>query len=243
MQRTFSSGALVLRVRPSGESNREASFLSAEEGIITATLFGGPKSRLRSHVSPFNYGTLWTYRDPARDFRKVSDFDVSSWRPGLRELYERSAAASLIAGTVLAGHGGGGSWTGALALTGVTLDALESADESCCERITLHFLWNWAGLLGHQPDPLRCASCACEAGGDGVLWFIQGEGFLCKRCMFRERPGSGVFSASAAALGPGGRRWLLAVGSGSPAELARYSLDAASLGELKVLMNRLLTYD
>ncbi|MDR2662759.1 MAG: DNA repair protein RecO, partial [Treponema sp.] len=153
-----------------------------------------------------------------------------------------SAAATLIAGTVLAGHGGGGAWADALALTGTALDALENADESCCDRITLHFLWNWAGILGHQPDPRRCASCACEARDDGVLWFIQGEGLLCNGCMLRERPGSGVSSVSAAALGPGARRWLLAVGSRSPGELARYSLDAASLGELKVLMNRLVTY-
>jgi DNA repair protein RecO (recombination protein O) len=241
MQRTFSSSALVLRVRPSGESNREASFLSAGEGIITATLFGGPKSRLRSHVSPFNSGTLWTYRDPAKDFRKVSDFDVTSWRPGLRELYERSSTASLIAGTVLAGHGGGGGWTEALALACAAMDALESAGESGCERIALHFLWNWAGLLGHQPDPRRCSSCACEAGDDGVLWFISGEGFLCNNCMLRERSGPGALG-SAVVLGPGGRRWLEAVWHRSPAELARYSLDAASLGELKALMNRLIAH-
>ncbi|MDR2314152.1 MAG: recombination protein O N-terminal domain-containing protein [Spirochaetaceae bacterium] len=235
MQRSFSCSALVLRVRPSGESNREAAFLSAEEGIITATLFGGPKSALRSHVSPFNSGTLWIYRDPAKDFRKVSDFDVRSWRPGLRDLYERSSAASRIAASLLGSHGGGGPWAEVLALSAGALDALEGADEVCCERILFHFLWNWAALLGNRGDPGRCASCACEPAGDGVLWYVPGGGFLCADCVHRESRGRGL------ALGAGARRWLLAVQDLQPPELARYGLDSASLGELRTLITHLET--
>ena len=242
MQRSFSSPALVLRVRPSGESNREATFLSAEEGVLGATLFGGPKSRLRSHVSPFNSGILWTYRDPAKDFRKVSDFDVQSWRPGLRELYERSSAASFIAGAILAGHGGGGAFSEAFALANAALDALSCADESFCERILLHFLWNWAGLLGTRGNDIqRCASCACEWPLDAVLWFIPGEGFLCKKCMIEEHGDTETGrkhggSKTGAMLGPGARRWLVAAGDRPVLELSRVSLDAPSLKELKALM-------
>ena len=47
------------------------------------------------------------YHDPSKDSRKLSDFDVRSWRPGLRELYERAMAADAVAETVLASHGGG----------------------------------------------------------------------------------------------------------------------------------------
>ena len=249
MQRSFSSPALVLRVRSSGESNREAVFLSAEEGLLSATLFGGPKSRLRSHVSPFNSGILWTYRDPAKDFRKVSDFDVQSWRPGLRELFERSNTASLIAGAILESHGSGGMFSKAFALANAALDALESADESCCDRLLIHFLWNWADLIGNRGADLRyCTSCACEFTGDTVIWFIPGEGFLCKNCL-NTQTGHGNLQWSGqsdrtglsgqAVLGPGSRRWLLAVEDKSPSELSRISLDAASLGELKILTKML----
>ncbi|MCL1815744.1 MAG: recombination protein O N-terminal domain-containing protein [Treponema sp.] len=231
MQRTFSSPALVLRVRPSGESNREAVFLSAEEGLLSATLFGGPKSRLRSHVSPYNSGVLWIYRDPAKDFRKVSDFDVKDWRPGLRELYERSSTASVVVQAILAGHGGGGFFGEAFVLANAVLDALACADEPCCERILFYFLWNWSGLLGNRGDLRRCSSCACEYGNDGVIWFIPGEGFLCKHCNRAENGG--------AVLGPGARHWLLAVQDRPPSELARYTLDGSSLGELKKLIKML----
>jgi DNA repair protein RecO (recombination protein O) len=222
MTRTFSAAALVLRVRSSGESNREASFLSARDGIISATLYGGPKSRLRAHVAPFHSGTLWIYRDPAKDFRKVSDFDVHSWRPGLRELYERSAAASAVLETVLAGCGGG--WEEALVLAEEALDALEPAGEELCRRILVHFLWRWAGFLGVRPALDHCASCAREA--DGVLWFVDGEGLLCKNCAAV----SGKIPA-----GPGSRRWLLAVEGLPPASLGRVSLDASSMREAEVL--------
>ena len=249
MQRSFSSPALVLRVRASGESNREAVFLSADEGLVRATLFGGPKSKLRSHVSPFNSGILWTYRDPAKDFRKVSDFDVQSWRPGLRELYERSDTASIIAGTILSGHGSGGTFGAAFALADAVLDALDTADEACCELLLVHFLWNWAGLLGNRGADLRyCSSCTCEFAGDAVLWFIPGEGFLCKNCLNTQHSHdrlqwSGQSDhnglSGKAVLSPGARHWLCAVEDKPPLELCHLSLDAASLGEIKALIKML----
>ena len=243
MQRSFSSPALVLRVRSSGESNREAVFLSAEEGIISATLFGGPKSRLRSHVSPFNTGLLWTYRDPAKDFRKISDFDVHSHRPGLRELYERSNTAFLVAAAILAGHGGGGAFGEAFKLANTVLDALDCADEACCERIRLYFFWNWAGILGNRgADANRCIYCACESSDDGVLWFIPGEGFLCKSCMIKEQvQNNNSWDQSEGknriALCSGARRWLITVQDKPPSELTRYTLDTKALGEIKTLIN------
>jgi DNA repair protein RecO (recombination protein O) len=178
---------------------------------------------------------LWTYRDPSRDFRKVSDFDVESWRPGLRELYERSNTASQIAGAILAGHGGGGAFGEALTLANTTLDALENADEAYSEQLLIYFLWNWSGLLGSRSNDVhRCASCTCEWSDDAVIWFIPGEGFLCKNCMGRERT-----AAAVTALSPGGRRWLFAAGQIPPSELSRLSPAAASLKELKMLIKML----
>lgn len=152
MSRTAVYSALSLRSRPSGESNSEVYLLTAEEGIIKATVFGGPKSKLRSHVSPYNSGLVWVYRDPSKDYRKLSDFDVRSWRPGIRELYERTMAAGGIAETILASHGGGGDWGQALSLAEKALDTLETANEEKCERILVRFLWRWIEFLGIQPE-------------------------------------------------------------------------------------------
>jgi len=152
MSRSFTYNALTLRVRPSGESNREAWFLTAEEGIVKATVFGGPKSRLRAQVAPFHEGRLWIYHDPVRDSRKVSDFDASSYRPGIRELYERAMAADALAETILASHGGGGGWPESLKLASAVLNALDSADAEASSGLAVYFLWRWAAFLGVKPE-------------------------------------------------------------------------------------------
>jgi DNA repair protein RecO (recombination protein O) len=150
--RLFTYSALILRVRPSGEANREAWILTAEEGILRATVFGGPKSKLRAYVEPYHRGKLWIYHDPVRDSRKITDFDVQSWNPGIRESYERSAAAAALAETILAAYGGGVSWEEAFNLADASFEALETADDKGCERIFIYFLWNWAEILGIRPD-------------------------------------------------------------------------------------------
>ncbi|MDR0663408.1 MAG: recombination protein O N-terminal domain-containing protein [Spirochaetaceae bacterium] len=153
MTRFSACPALALRVRSSGESNREAFFLTAGAGITRAYVYGGPKSRLRSYVSPFHSGGLYLYHDPVRDSFKVTDFDVRCWRPGIRESYDRTMAAAAIAETVLAGFGGGCNWTEALEQTNAALDALENAADSRVSRVFVHFLWNWAELTGIEAGP------------------------------------------------------------------------------------------
>jgi len=155
MPRSFTYSALTLRVKSSGESNREAWFLTNEEGVLRATVFGGPKSRLRAQVAPFHGGTLWIYHDPVRDSRKVSDFDVQSYRTGIRELYERVMTADAMAETILSTHGGGGNWQAAMQLTGGVLDALNGADTALCSRLGVYFLWQWADILGVRPELSR----------------------------------------------------------------------------------------
>lgn len=221
MSRNITYSALALRVRPMGESNREAFFLTSEEGIIRAAVFGGAKSKLRSFVSPFHQGTLWIYYDPVKDFKKVTDFDVQKWRPGLREKYERAMAGAALSDTVLASHGGGGNWQTALDLAGNTLDALDNADENMAIRVFSHFLWNWADLIGEKPSLHQCAVCGVPfEDAASVLYAPAENGLLCRSC---------VDGRKGITLGAGARKWLLTVENLPPSSLSRYTLDAASL--------------
>jgi DNA repair protein RecO (recombination protein O) len=238
MSRTFVCTALVLRNRSSGESNSEITLLTAEEGIIKATVYGGPKSKLRSHSAPYNSGQVWIYRDPAKDYSKLSDFDVHSWRPGLRELYERTMAASAIAETILSTHGGGGDWESALKMAAATLDALETAGEELCSRLLVHFLWQWAGFLGIRPHLENCAACASCAAANEPLWFsIREHTALCGKCAGGTSSGgeSGEERSDFIHLNLGCQRWFAAVQQLEPSELHRYSLDNKSFNEAKAL--------
>jgi DNA repair protein RecO (recombination protein O) len=199
-------------------------------------------------VSPFHSGTLYYYHDPVRDSRKVSDFDVRSWRPGLRELYERAMAADGIADTILASHGGGGGWEDALALAGASLDALGEADEGAVGRVFTQFLWNWAAFLGLRPD-LGEASRPCEALSDGLLWFDRLEGVFTRAGPAGDGPGPaglpgrGGLAAGGSrflVLGPGARRWLLAAQDLVPAQLVRVSADPLSLAQARAVAAALM---
>jgi DNA repair protein RecO (recombination protein O) len=165
---------------------------------------------------------LWIYHDPIRDSRKVSDFDVKNWRPGLREVFQRAMAADALAETILTSLGSGGSFP----------HALDAADEKTCARILIHFLWNWADLLGVRPDLRHCSSCACEAPRDGVLWYdTREDALLCRNCT----AGEGI------TVGPGARLWLGAVENLEPQALGRISLDEVSLHQAKALVTAILT--
>ncbi|MDR1178556.1 MAG: DNA repair protein RecO C-terminal domain-containing protein [Spirochaetaceae bacterium] len=230
MSRNQRYTAMVLRVRAQGEANREAFFLTAEEGIVRATLYGGPKSKLRSQVAPWHVGKLLVYHDPVRDSRKISDFDVESWKPGLRELYERSAAAGTVAALILSAQGGGGGWDEALALADESLGALETAGASGAVFLLVQFVWRWLAFLGQRPSLEYCSSCACEYPPDGVLWYSRYEGsLLCPSCAHSPE-GDDYLE-----LSPGLRRWLAAADSIAPGELRRYTLDASLAAQARLL--------
>jgi len=233
MSRTAVYSGLVLRNRPSGESNSEVTMLTAEEGIIKATVFGGPKSKLRAHCAPYNSGQVWIYRDKSKEYAKISDFDVHSWRAGLRELYERTMSAGAVAETILSSHGGGGEWGGALNMAVETLDTLESANEELCEKLLIHFLWRWAGFLGIQPHLENCAACGKDAGNNTLFFSAREDAVFCAACAAEQQ--------SLLQLNPGCRRWLSAVSTLEAAQIHRYSMDNKSFNEAKSLVTAILT--
>lgn len=232
MSRSAVHRALALAVRASGESNRDATFLTADAGLIRAIVFGGPKSKLRAVVAPFHGGTLHIYRDPVRDSRKVVDFDVADWRPGLRELLERSFAAQAIAETVIQSHGGGGSGEEAIGIVSSALDALESADAAACRPAFVRFLWKWTEHLGVRLDPDECSECSCAPRTDEVVWYSRRGGTVeCSGCS-----GGSVGAGDALPLGPGARAWLRAVDRADARSALRIGADEASTRQARAFV-------
>ncbi|GHU25261.1 recombinase RecO [Spirochaetia bacterium] len=234
MSRTFSYSGIALRVRSSGESNRQAWFLTPEAGVIEAVVFGGPKSHLRASVSQFHQGKLLLYHDPVKDSWKVTDFDVQSWRPGIREHYSRLCGAGAIAETLLASYGSGGNWEDSYARTGMTLDALSDATGRNCRGIVLHFLWKWIDLLGQKPALDRCDSCERPVPVPETMHYVPADGVLiCTECIEHRNDWN-------IAVGPGARRWLNTIEHLSPDLLFRYTADTISLSQVKTLVTELL---
>jgi hypothetical protein len=144
-------------------------------------------------------------------------------------------AAAALADTILAAHGGGGAWEEALDLADSALDALEKADGEGCVRIFVHFLWNWAALLGLRPE----LACACGWPADGLLWFDRREGvFLCPSCAGQVGLEGGEMFETAGRLpfNAGARRWLKGVENLDPAQLGRYVPDPVSLRQARAAL-------
>ncbi len=204
--------------------------------MLRATVFGGPKSKLRAAVAPYHRGKLWIYFDPVRNSRKITDFEVLDWRPGIREAYHRIMACSVIAEAVMAGHGGAGNWTEALSLVDQTFRELETAGEEPSQRLVLLFLWRWLGLLGALPEDGRCGSCGKPVSPDESLYYVPPEGsFFCTPCYEKlRRP-----SVPGLILGPGARRWIRAMETVDLRSSPRYTMDALSLVQTRDLVAEL----
>ena len=156
--RNISMPALVLSVQMQGENNRRVTIFSPGEGIFFATLYGGPKSKLRSLVSPMNSGILYLYRDEAKNQVKITDFDVKnyhlSFRENLFKTYAASFATEILMKTKCAGFPEE-SWK----IMNGFLDGMELSDEDESRLGLVRFLWRYLGLLGIRPDTDFCAQC------------------------------------------------------------------------------------
>jgi len=243
MERSRSVKALVLALRDKGESNREASFLTDTDGILHATIWGGPKSKLRSWVCPWHLGTLYLYNDPVRKSSKVTDFDIVNQFLGLRETLDRSWAANAISEVILQSPGAVGhesdtdsSHLEALGLVIETLEGLNCAIDTACRPLFLRWLWRWLGLMGLAVDTNYCARCACGLKDDEVVWYVPAEGIVscdsCRLHAFSSGLSYQVQSREAAVpLSPALRRWLKTGKEVEAIQWARSSLDRSLLAE------------
>ena len=239
--RNFSTPALILSVAMSGENNRRVTVFSPEEGIFFATLYGGPKSKLRSLVSPMNSGILYLYRDEVKNQTKITDFDVKnyhlSFRENLFKTYAASFATEILIKTKCAGSPAE-SWK---ILNGF-LDGIELSGEEESRLGLVRFLWRYLSLLGVKPDTANCLSCgsSLHAGkftDDALSWrysFSRLEnGFVCPDCASGDRKAD--FTLSKAAL-----TYLEAVTSLSPKAVRKIVISQSAFLEMKALSYSLI---
>lgn len=158
MQRDTSKQAVVLSLKNQGENNFLVTILTPTEGIIYATLYGGPKSKMRSLVSVFNSGKIWLYDNPEKKQTKISDFEVTAYHEtfsqNLFKVYAANLAAELAIKTRCAG-----SPELCFKLVSGFLDGMNLCDEEQSRLGLIRFLWRYLELLGVQPQTHICGNC------------------------------------------------------------------------------------
>ena len=193
MNRHFRTSATILSCKIVGEQNRLVTMLTPETGICTSLLYGGPKSKLRSLVSPYHTGTIWLYNDTAKKSSKITDFDVTNFRPSLRENLYKSWAAALCAEILIKTCASGNE---VFKIANGFLDGLNLSGEEACKVGTVRFLWRYQQELGVQCDTQFCSLCGANfnqfENEQLALYSAVNVGFLCPHCA-EEIENEGIF--------------------------------------------------
>jgi len=158
MNRSHVSNAIILSLKPQGENNNSVALLTDSNEITYATLYGGPKSKLRSLISPYNSGKIWLYENPEKNQIKISDFEVTnyhtSFSQNLFKIYAASLACELAIKTKCAGN-----HEDCFKIISGFLDGMEISTEEQSRVGLVRFLWRFLILMGVQPIVDECEQC------------------------------------------------------------------------------------
>lgn len=233
MQRSFSSPAIILSLKPSGENNTSVTIITPEKGIMYVTLYGGPKSRLKSLVTRFNSGIIYIYENPEKNQIKISDFDVKSYHNSFSEnlfkYYAASLASELAVKTSCAG-----SFEQCWNLISAFFDGMELCNEDQSRLGLIRFLWRYLELLGVQPDTSRCGSCGSDFSGSRFApgqishYNITDNTFICEECF-----SSGEYSIP---LKIQALRYLTGISTLSPGQARKNTVDKEAYFQMRELV-------
>lgn len=226
--RSWSTQALILSLSSFGEGHREAQLLTEENGILRAAVFGGAKSKLRAMVSPYQTGTIWLYSDPVKKSNKITDFDVQSYRGGIRENIVRSWCAAVCSEIVTRSHGNS-PWR----LVNAFLDGISVSDEDECRRGLLRFLWRYLVSAGINPEISFCTRCGEKSENEVVYYSPHEDGCVCKNCVRNDE--------RRIPLSCLGRAYLSAIETESPSSVRSIPLSNTDYAELRQFLFFLIT--
>lgn len=192
--RNIQKDAVILSTKPQGEQNRLVTFLTKEDGICTAILYGGPKSKLRAKVAQWNIGKIYLYNDESKHSSKITDFDVKNYhltfRESLFKVWAASFATEIIFSTKCAG-----SPSECFSLFTGFLDGLDIASDYQGKTGLIRFLWRYIYLLGIAPTDYKCSKCQnhffYRNQNENAIEYIKGgayfsqaeNGFICEHCI------------------------------------------------------------
>lgn len=236
MNRSTNTPAVVLSLKPLGENNSQVTLLTPEQGIIYATLYGGPKSKLRSLVSQWNSGNVWLYEVPEKNQIKITDFEVRNYHGSFSENLFKMYAASLAAELAIKTRCGGSNKEAFILISGF-FDGMELCNEEQSRVGLIRFLWRYLELLGVQPEAHICNSCGksfleTRFAPDSISYYNSiSNSFICSECQTEEFDKTTFLQIKGTAL-----QYLSAITFLSPAEVRKLQIDEDAYNNIKQLV-------
>ena len=235
MNRSTSTSAIILSLRPLGENNSSVTLLTPEDGIIYAVLYGGPKSRMRSLVTQWNSGKVWLYENQEKNQIKISDFEVTNYHTSFSQNLFKSYAASLAAELTIKTRCAGSAQECFRLVSGF-MDGMELCDEEQSRLGLLRFLWRYLELLGVQPASHACSSCGktfldTQFAPEAISYYNSMENsFICPDCAAYAR-GENMISVRNDAV-----QYLSALTVLSPSDARRLTINEENYGQIRQLV-------
>ena len=232
MNRSTSTSAIILSLRPLGENNSSVTLLTPEAGIVYAVLYGGPKSRLRSLVAQWNSGKVWLYENPEKNQIKISDFEVSNYHASFSQNLFKSYAAALAAELAIKTRCAGSAEQCHRLLSGF-FDGMELCNEEQSRLGLLRFLWRYLELLGVQPSSHACCFCGknfldSQFAPNAISYYNSMENsFICPSCAGPEN----AIPVKNTAV-----QYLSALTVLSPSDARKLSIDEEIYGQIRQLL-------
>lgn len=239
MNRTSSTIAIIISLKPEGENNFTVTLLTQDKGIIYAMLYGGPKSKMRSLITQFSSGKIWLYENTEKNQTKITDFEVKNFHSSFSQNLYKMYAASLASEIVLKTHCEGIPAECYKLLEGF-FDGMELCDEEQSRVGLIRFLWRFLGFMGVQPDASFCTECGTsflsQKFAPNIISYynIYKNSFTCKNCsesFFDEAKIKNLFKIKQEAI-----VYLSAITLLTPSEVRKLQIDKESYEQIKQII-------
>ena len=230
---TYRTQALVLRKTKLGETDIILTLLAADGRQVRAVAKGlrKPGGRFGGRLEPYAVVDLQLHA--GRNLDVVTEAATLATHAGLREDYDRSAAAGVVADVLDKVSMEGQTEERLFAFASTTLNVMETCGLDALPVLVVAFLGKAMAMHGYRPQLDACACCATEVG-DSAVFSIASGGALCAAC--------GPSDASAIRFSPEGRAWLQALLAARMADVPELGMPAAAVADCFALMRAFVAY-
>jgi DNA repair protein RecO (recombination protein O) len=230
---TYPARVLVLRKTKLGETDIILTLLAADGRQLRAVAKGlrKPGGRFGGRLEPYSVADLLLHTGRSLDV--VTEAMTVATHAGLREDFDRSAAAAVVADLLDKVSLEGQPEERLFALATTTLDVMETAPLEALPPIVIAFLGKSMAMHGYRPQIESCACCSSELG-ECTTFSVSAGGALCGSCA--EADASGI------RFGPEGRAWLSRLMQARMAEIPQLDMPPAAVADCFALMRAFVVY-
>ena len=230
---SYPAQAIVLRKTKLGETDTILTLLAADGRQLRAVAKGlrKPGGRFGGRLEPYAVVDLLLHSGRSLDV--VTEAVTVVTHGGLRDDFDRNAAASVVVDMLDKISLEGQTEERLFGLASATLDTMETAPADSLPALVVAFLGKAMAMHGYRPQLAECATCGGEVE-QGKLFSVASGGALCANCAAAD--------ASAVRFSAEGRAWLERLLQARMAEVPTLGMPTEAVADCFALMRAFVAY-